>query len=92
MTPREYYAIAAGRLESNQGELWKLATIGAWIHNAQPNFGKKKRKSVKPEDLFPSLKGMGRKGQQAQTPDEQLFLARIIHARFIGSRKSGKVK
>jgi hypothetical protein len=70
-------------MEQEQHELWKTAFLAASIYNAQPQWGKTKRKAVKPDDLIPSLKpAKPGKLQAGQTPDEMLFLARMIHARW----------
>lgn len=59
------------------------------LFNSQPKFGKGTRKAVKPEDLIPSLKPAraGKSATKAQTPDEMLFLARTIHARYMAAQR-----
>ena len=70
-------------MEADRNELWKTAFLAAAIYNSQPQWGKTKRKAVKPEDLIPSLKpARPGKVSTAQTPDEMLFIARMIHARW----------
>jgi hypothetical protein len=71
-------------MEYEQHELWKTAFLAASMYNAQPQWGKTKRKAVKPDDLIPSLKPAraGKPANKAQSPDEMLFLARCIHARW----------
>jgi hypothetical protein len=76
-------------MEADRHELWKTAFVAATLYNAQPQYGKRKRKAVKPEDLIPSLKPArgGKSESKAQTPDEMLFIARMIHARYQAGRR-----
>jgi hypothetical protein len=66
------------------------------MFNAAPSFSAQPRKAVRPEDLIPDLRADGPQEYREQTPDEMLFIARAVHARFVArvkrERKAAAVK
>lgn len=87
MTPRFFFALLERHSNREKRLDFRSGIIAATVANS--NRGKNS-KAYLPEDFMPSLKATKEAAAQQQTWQEQLDMAKRLHAFFGGKKQKGK--